>query len=411
MRRSRGDGLDAARGEIVYQLVMTLITIGLFAALLLAGQSYLDPQRIVSVERAEFLLAERNRINIALRAYRVANGVPLDGTGWEERVTPFLKAPIRPLPDGMSWTLRSEASGGSVCIQLTGGVSLPPMSESVTCELSGPTACYDPLAVGLIGQPGWTGCEGMLIVDDALLRSVASPAAGGDGSFALTGPDGETYGFGAGARTVFTGQVTDMSDLFEGTLFNGDLSHWLTGRVTTMSDMFRGASVFNQAIGEWDTSQVVSMDRMFDGAADFNQDLSGWCVPLIGSAPPGFDSGAASWTLARPLWGGCPSGEPVISVTLGAGSVPDGEIGVTYPGFDFSGLLTLSGTEASALSWTVSTPPPGLALNPSGVLTGTPTQVGGFSFAVGVSHTSGVSDARNYTIIINDPDGALIVEP
>jgi len=390
---------------------MTLITIGLFAALLLAGQTYLDPQRIVSVERAEFLLSERNRINIALRAYRVANGVSLEGPDWEEGVTPFLRAPFRPLPDGMSWTLRSEASGGSVCVQLTGGVSLPPMSESVTCELSGPDACYDPLAIGLVGEAGWTGCEGMLIVDDALLRSAAAPAAGGDGSFALTGPDAQVYGFGDGSRTVFTGQVTDMSDLFEGSLFNGDLSHWVTGRVTDMSDMFRAASLFNRDLGGWDTGQVSDMSRMFEGAADFNQDLSGWCVPLIAEAPTGFDAGASSWTLSRPLWGGCPTGAPVISVTLGAGSAPDGDLGVLYPGFDFSGLLTLSGTDASVLSWTVSTPPPGLGLSPEGVLSGTPTQVGGFSFAVGVSHPSGVSDARNYTIIINDPDGALIVEP
>jgi len=395
----------------MYQLVMTMITIVLFAALLLAGQSYLDPQKIISVERAEFLLSERNRINIALRSYRVANGVPLDSPDWQSEVEPFLRSPFRTLPDGMDWTLRSEASGGSVCLQVDAGTAMPAMSEQITCELSGATACYDPSAIGLIGEPGWTGCEGMLIVDDALLRSAAAPAAGGDGSFSLTGPDGEAYSFSTSARTLFTGQVTDMSSLFEGTIFNGDVSHWVTGRVADTSDMFRSSSLFNQPITEWDTSLVEDMDRMFEGAADFDQNLSGWCVPLISSAPTGFDDGATSWVQARPLWGTCPTGEPLISVSLGGGSIPDGERDALYTGFDFETLVLLTGAETTALTWSILTPPPGLSLSLSGVLGGTPTEVGGFSFTVSAAHPSGASDARNYTIIINDPDGALIVEP
>jgi hypothetical protein len=49
-----------------------------------------------------------------------------------------------------------------------------------------PTAgdCYDPANVGVEGQPGWTGCEGMLIVDDSMLRGAASSRVGGDESFA-----------------------------------------------------------------------------------------------------------------------------------------------------------------------------------------------------------------------------------
>lgn len=390
---------------------MVLITIGLLAVVLVAGQSYISPQRVVSVERAEFLVSERNRINIALRAYRVANGVSLEGPGWEGAITPFLRAPFRPLPDGMSWTLRADGSGGAVCLQLAPGTPMPAMAESVTCDLSGPTACYDPLAIGLIGESGWTGCEGKLIVDDALLRAAASPAAGGDGGFSLTGPDGEVYGFANGARTVFTGQVTDMSSLFQGTLFNGDISHWVTGRVNDMSDMFRSASQFNQPIGGWDTGQVAAMSRSFEGAANFNRDLSGWCVPLIGAPPDGFDAGANSWVLPRPSWGGCASAGGDISVTLNAGSVPDGEVGLVYEGFDFLSLVTVSGAESSSLSWAISSPPPGLGLSPFGGLSGTPTQGGGFSFSVTASHPAGVSDTRNYLIIINDPDGALIVEP
>jgi len=49
------------------------------------------------------------------------------------------------------------------------------------------------------------------------------------------------------------------------------------------------------------------MTSMFSDARAFNQDLSGWCVSLIASAPSGFDNRATSWTLARPVWGTCPT--------------------------------------------------------------------------------------------------------
>lgn len=48
------------------------------------------------------------------------------------------------------------------------------------------------------------------------------------------------------------------------------------------------------------------MDQMFYGATSFNQDLSGWCVSNIPSLPNGFDTGATSWVLPKPIWGTCP---------------------------------------------------------------------------------------------------------
>jgi len=53
-------------------------------------------------------------------------------------------------------------------------------------------------------------------------------------------------------------------------------------------------------------SSVTTMSGMFAGASSFNQDLSGWCVSNIMALPTGFDNGATSWVLDRPVWGTCP---------------------------------------------------------------------------------------------------------
>ena len=51
-------------------------------------------------------------------------------------------------------------------------------------------------------------------------------------------------------------KITDMSYLFEGTAFNGDISNWDVSNVTDMSSMFEGCESFNQDISGWDVSNV-----------------------------------------------------------------------------------------------------------------------------------------------------------
>lgn len=218
--------------------------------------------------------------------------------------------------------------------------------------------CFDPTNVGAVGAVDWTGCENMLIVDDAMLQGSSSTYIGGDGSFQITsGPT--TFTYADSANNVFTGQVTDMREMFAETTYNGDIGYWNTSNTTTIKGMFQNnttfnqdisswdtsrvtafnstfvgaeafnqdisswdtsnsetfaamfqsAIAFNQNIGSWDTSSVPNMNYMFKNATSFNQDLSGWCVSLIASPPFEFDLLATAWVggaATRPQWNTCP---------------------------------------------------------------------------------------------------------
>ena len=75
--------------------------------------------------------------------------------------------------------------------------------------------------------------------------------------------------------------ITDMSYLFEGINFNGDISDWDVSNVTNMYGMFYGCYSFNQDISKWDVSNVTSMECMFKTCEEFNQDISKWDVSKV----------------------------------------------------------------------------------------------------------------------------------
>ena len=80
---------------------------------------------------------------------------------------------------------------------------------------------------------------------------------------------------------IDTSKITDMSFLFEGVDFNGDISKWNVLKVTNMSNMFFGCESFNQDISRWDVSKVLDMDYMFYWCKSFNQDISSWNVSNV----------------------------------------------------------------------------------------------------------------------------------
>ena len=75
--------------------------------------------------------------------------------------------------------------------------------------------------------------------------------------------------------------ITDMSYLFEGIHFNGDISKWDVSNVKDMKYMFYWCGSFNKDISKWDVSSVKYMQCMFLGCVNFNQDLSVWDVSNV----------------------------------------------------------------------------------------------------------------------------------
>ena len=74
-------------------------------------------------------------------------------------------------------------------------------------------------------------------------------------------------------------KITDMSELFFGSKFNGDISNWDVSNVTDMGSMFYN-SKFNGDISDWDVSSVTSMHGMFMNSK-FNRDISKWDVSKV----------------------------------------------------------------------------------------------------------------------------------
>lgn len=73
--------------------------------------------------------------------------------------------------------------------------------------------------------------------------------------------------------------VTNMRLMFGKSRFNGDISSWNVGNVTDMAGMF-GKSVFNGDISNWDVSKVKVMQEMFTESV-FDGDISRWNISSV----------------------------------------------------------------------------------------------------------------------------------
>ena len=73
--------------------------------------------------------------------------------------------------------------------------------------------------------------------------------------------------------------ITNMSNIFKESVFNGDISQWDVSNVKDMNEMFKD-SQFNNDISTWNVSKVTDMSYMFQ-YSKFNGDISNWNVSNV----------------------------------------------------------------------------------------------------------------------------------
>ena len=74
-------------------------------------------------------------------------------------------------------------------------------------------------------------------------------------------------------------KITDISELFVDSNFNGDISMWDVSKVENMEGLFWW-SAFKGDISNWDVSNVKDMSYMFCSSI-FNGDISDWNVSNV----------------------------------------------------------------------------------------------------------------------------------
>jgi uncharacterized repeat protein (TIGR01451 family) len=212
-------------------------------------------------------------------------------------------------------------------------------------------------AGSFVGQPALTISK----------TAPASVASGTNLTYTITyGNTGDTNATGVVVRDTVPAGTSFVSATNGGTLSEGGVVTWNIGTVN--------AGVTGQTV-----SFSVNVNATSGTVTNANYSIEAAGISPISGSP-----------VNTTVTGGCPT------INLTPSTLPNGAPGVPYN----QAITASGGTPPYAFSVTAGSLPSGLSLSGSGVLSGTPTSAGSFSFTVRVTDAAECSRNRTYTLTV-----------
>jgi hypothetical protein len=182
---------------------------------------------------------------------------------------------------------------------------------------------------------------------------------------------------------------------------HSNMSVWIGTKTNPITNHNTLSDAFLTSIGPREDNNTTS--TAYSRYASFNgTNRTGNVVVIAASASdPALNDGFKIHKLFFGCQGGCPF------ITVNPSSLPHGQKGHSY-----SQTLTASGGSGPyTFTKTSGSLPPGLTLSPAGVISGTPTSNGTFTFTVQATDSHGCTGSRTYSLVIGEEDDDSLTTP